>query len=318
MTNTLHSSGRAPLRAPAASRWTNLKDAISEKGWLIALLMPSLAIFLLGQVYPLSLSAYLSLVDFAVAKGPTPGGFVGAANYAAALNDAVFVDSVKITLTIALVATIVELILGLLLAYLLVGEHWWHRLSRTILIMPAMIAPVAVGTMWRMMLNSEAGIVSVGLRTLGVNPPNWFGEANSALAAVIGVGVWEQTPFVLLIYAAALSSLPTDPIRAAQIDGASRWQIARYIILPLLFPVTMIVLMFTVVDSLMLLDIIYTTTIGGPGFATHSLTLWIYSQGLRYFNVSYAAAMSWMLTALAGVTAVCLIWVRSRWLSANL
>lgn len=318
MINAPHSGGRAPLRAAAASRWTNLKHAIGEKGWLIALLMPSLAILLLGQAYPLLLSIYLSLVDFSVAKGPTPGGFVGAANYAAALDDAVFVSSVKITLTIALVATISELMAGLLVAYLLAGERWWHRLSRTILLMPAMIAPVAVGTMWRMMLNSEAGIVSVGLRALSVTPPNWFGEANSAMAGVIGVAVWEQTPFVMLIYAAAISSLPTAPILAAQVDGASRWQIARYIVLPLLFPATMIVLMFTVVDSLMLLDVIYTTTIGGPGFATHSMTLWIYFQGLRYFNVSYAAAMSWMLTALAGITAVCLIWVRSRWLSANL
>ena len=318
MKNVVQSDGRALPGTSPVSPWTVLKDQLGEKGLLIIFLVPALAVMILAQAYPLIYSLYLSFVDLALVKGPTPSGFVGLANYAAAFKDEVFVDSIRITFTFAFAATAMELVLGLALAYLLVGEHWWNRVSRTVLILPAVIAPIAVGTIWRMMLNSRAGIIAAGLAVLGIKSPNWLAGSDTALMAIIGIDIWQQTPFVLIIYSAALAALPTDPMRAAHVDGASRWQILRFIILPLLFPVTMIILMFRLIDSLMVLDIVYTTTYGGPGFATHTMTLWTYNQGLRYFNMSYAAALSWILTAFTSSIAVTLMWIRSRWLNARM
>ena len=94
---------------------------------------------------------------------------------------------------------------------------------------------------------------------------------------------------------AALAGLPDEPFQAAALDGATRWQAFRYMMLPLLWPVTPAPAHVPLIDSLLTLDLVVTTTFGGPGFRTHTLSFWIYQQGLRYFNISYAAATSWLL-----------------------
>lgn len=295
--------------------WTILKDEISEKGMLILFLLPALAFLLLAQGYPLIYSLYLSFIDFALAKSPIPGGYVGFANYSRALSDTVFQQAIRISLTFALFATAFEMVLGLLLAYFLVGEGFWIKIWRTILIMPMVIAPVAVGTMWRMLLNPRAGLVNYSLSLIGITAPNWLAAPNTAMAAIIWVDVWQWTPFVMVIYVAALSALPSDPIRAAEVDGASRWQIFRYIIFPLLVPVSMLTLMFRLIDTIMVLDIVYTLSFGGPGFSTHTMSFLIYQQGLRYFNISFASAMAWILLGMTLVVAIILIVIRNNWLA---
>jgi multiple sugar transport system permease protein len=294
------------------SRWTFLKDEISEKGMLVLFLVPALVFLLLAQGYPLVYSFYLSFIDFALAKSPVPGGVVGLANYTKALQDPVFQQAMRISLTFAVIATTIEVLLGLLLAYQLIGERFWTKVWRTILIMPMVIAPVAVGTMWRMLLNSRAGLVNYALSLIGIQAPNWLAAPNTALAAIIWVDVWQWTPFVMVIYVAALSALPVDPIRAAEVDGASRLQILRHIILPLLVPVSMLVIMFRLIDTIMVLDVVYTLSFGGPGFSTHTLSFLIYQQGLRYFNISYASAMAWILLTLTVLVAVVLIFIRNK------
>jgi ABC-type sugar transport system permease subunit len=306
------------LDEKTVSRWTIWKSEISERGPLVLFLVPALAFLLLAQGYPLIYSLYLSVIELELAKSPEPGGFVGATNYITAFQDPIFRQAFRTSLIFALAATTVEVLLGLLVAYLLVGERFWVRMWRTILIMPMVIAPVAVGTMWRMLLNSRAGLVNYALGWVGINAPEWLAGPNSALAAIIWVDIWEWTPFVIIIYVAALSALPTDPIRAAQVDGASRWQIFRYIVLPLLVPVTMLIIMFRLIDSIMVLDIVYTLTFGGPGFSTHTLSFWIYQQGLRYFNISKASAMAWILLITCMLVAVLLMWIRNRWLARRL
>ncbi len=119
-----------------------------------------------------------------------------------------------------------------------------------------------------------------------------------------------------MIFAAALSSLPSEVLKAAEVDGATPWQILRMVILPMLAPVGLLVVMFRLLDALLTLDIVFTTTFGGPGFATHTLSFWIYQQGLRYFNISYAAAISWAsLIGCMLLVAGLLVWRAriSRW-----
>ena len=101
------------------------------------------------------------------------------------------------------------------------------------------------------------------LSQIGIVGPDWLGNPGVSLLSLIIIDVWEWSPFVMVIYVAALSALPTEPFRAASVDGASRWQIFRHITLPLLLPVTLLVLMFRLIDTLLTLDIVYTTTYGG-------------------------------------------------------
>lgn len=294
------------------TRWEMIRDYLAENGMLILFLLPAVVVLVVTQGYPLGYSAYFSLRDWTLARSPQPGPYIGLDNYERAFDDTVFTDTVDTTIKFALAATFFEIIVGFTLAYLTVGETLWLQISRTILIMPMVIAPVAVGTMWRMMYSARAGLINHLLDQVGINGPDWLGDPSMALKSLIMVDVWEWSPFVMVIYAAALTSLPREPFRAATVDGASRWQIFRRITVPLLMPVTLLVLMFRLIDTLLTLDIVVTTTFGGPGFKTHTLSFWIYQQGLRYFNISYSAATSWIMLIGCLLVATVLLMVRQR------
>ena len=298
--------------AYSLSRWEIFRAQLGDKGVIFLFLIPAVFVLVVTQVYPLLYSAYFSLFDWTLARSPTPGAFVWFQNYGKAFNDQVFLQSAGTTAVFAIVATAFELFFGFLLAYLTVGEKFIVQFSRTILLMPMVIAPVAVGTMWRMMFSARAGLLNHLLDLVGIDGPDWLGDPSVALISLIIVDVWQWTPFVMIIYAAAITSLPAEPFRAAAVDGASRWQIFRHITLPLMVPVTLLIVMFRFIDALLTLDIVVTTTFGGPGFRTHTMSFWIYQQGLRYFNISYAAATSWLFLITCLLIAVVLLLLRRR------
>jgi len=293
-----------------------LESKVGERGILIAFIVPAVAIVVVAQFYPLLYSFYISLVDWTLSRSTEPGDFVGLANYTKMASDSVLLQAVGRTIWFGLASTAAQIVLGFILAYLTMGETLALRVARTILILPMVIAPVAVGTIWRMMLSARVGPVNQVLRNLGIPTPDWLGDPTLAMVSIVIIDVWEWTPFVFVIFAAALSSLPSEVLKAAEVDGATPWQILRMVILPMLAPVGLLVVMFRLLDALLTLDIVFTTTFGGPGFATHTLSFWIYQQGLRYFNISYAAAISWAsLIGCMLLVAGLLVWRAriSRW-----
>lgn len=286
----------APARAALPWRWTEALEArIGERGVLLLLLAPALLVLILAQGWPLAYSAYLSTVDWTLARSPVPRGFVGFGNYLRAASDSIFLGSIRTTVLFALGSTALQLSAGFALAWFTVGDGTRTRVLRTALLLPMVIAPVAVGTMWRMLLSARVGVVNRALELIGISGPDWLGEPTLALLSLMVIDAWEWTPFVMIVFAAAIAALPAEPLRAAAVDGASRWQIFRMIAVPMLLPVGVLIAMFRLVDALLTLDVVFTTTFGGPGYATHTLSFWIYQQGLRYFNISYAAATSWLL-----------------------
>jgi len=293
-----------------------LEQKIGERGILLAFILPAVAIVVVAQFYPLIYSFYISLVDWTLSRSTEPGDFVGLANYSKMATDGVLLQAVGRTIWFGLASTAAQIVIGFLLAYLTMGETLALRVARTILILPMVIAPVAVGTIWRMMLSARVGPVNQVLRNLGIPTPDWLGDPTLAMVSIVIIDVWEWTPFVFVIFAAALSSLPSEVLKAAEVDGATPWQILKMVILPMLAPVGLLVVMFRLLDALLTLDIVFTTTFGGPGFATHTLSFWIYQQGLRYFNISYAAAISWAsLIGCMLLVAGLLVWRAriSRW-----
>jgi ABC-type sugar transport system permease subunit len=298
----------------AVADW--LEQKIGERGILVAFMVPAIAIIVVAQFYPLLYSLYISFVDWTLTKSIEPGPLVGFANYTKMATDGVLQQTIGRTFLFAITSTAASVVLGFVLAYFTVGERPAVRVARTLLILPMVIAPVAVGTIWRMMLSARVGPINEVLRDIGLPAPDWLGDPGLAVTSIIIIDVWEWTPFVFVIFAAALSSLPAEVLRAAEVDGATPLQILFRIVLPMLAPVGLLVVMFRLLDALLTLDIVFTTTFGGPGFATHTLSFWIYQQGLRYFNISYAAAISWatMLGCLVLVGGL-LIWRAhiSRW-----
>ena len=285
--------------------------------WMAAFVVPALVIVLIVQLYPLLFSAYLATQDWTLTSSQTSEGFVGLQNFVKVLHNDVFRRAVRNSAIITGSAVIIEMVLGVALAYLASGDSWGMRVVRTILILPLVIAPVAAGTLWRMMLNSQMGLTNYLLGFIGIHGPDWLGTATWAPVAVIIVDVWMATPFVFLVVSAGLSGIPHELYESAALDGATRWQTFWRIDLPLLAPLLLLVLMFRMLESLLSLDSIYTLTLGGPGYATFTMTYYIYTLGLRSFNLGLAAAASWLFMAFAATALGFVFWLQRRWQTAQ-
>lgn len=306
-------AGRAALsvRPPQKAKQSRLLLSRKDRIFLVLAICPALAWLAFAQGYPLGYSLWLSFQNWSLAQSPTSQGFAGLSNFQQVLSDPVFRHSIVMTLLV--MATVpLELAIGLGLAYYAAGESRLVRVLRTTLLLPMVIAPIAVGALWRLMLTPNSGLLDSAFSGLGLAQPNWLGEPHLAMIAVLAIDAWEWIPFSLIIYTAALSHIDPDLIGAAAVDGASRAQVMRHVTLPLLAPATILIAIFRFVDALLVIDIVYSLTGGGPGFATNTVTLWVYNNGLRYFNLSEAAAASWLLLIADMLIALSLLWVRSR------
>jgi multiple sugar transport system permease protein len=176
--------------------------------------------------------------------------------------------------------------------------------------LPMVSTPVAVALIWVIMFNPSLGILNYFLTSLGLKPLLWLGHPRTVLPSLILMDTWKWTPFMVLIIHAGLQSLPLTPFEAARIDGASRWQVLRYITLPLLRSTIAVALMFRTMDSLKTFDTIYVMTEGGPNNASEILNIYTFQTGFKYFHIGYASALAVILIVF--VFAVNLLLVRFR------
>ncbi len=292
----------------ANSSWHRRHDV----PWLVLFVIPAFVIVVAVQFYPLAYSAFLSVQDWVLTESQVPKGFVGLDNFLKELSDEIFRRSVRNSILITGGALALEMFLGVCLAYLTIGSSWRMRSIRTLLILPMVIAPVAAGTLWRILLNSRAGLVNHLLSLVGIKGPEWLASSDWAIVSVILLDTWQWTPFVLLVVGAAIASIPDDLLEVAAIDGASRWKTFLYIELPLLMPLLLLTFVFRMLESLLSLDSIYSLTNGGPGFSTYTLTYYIYTLGLRSFDFGGAAASSWLFMIFATFSIGLVFWYQRK------
>lgn len=276
--------------------------AARDRRWIYIFLLPAALFVVFIQIVPLIYSLYISFQDWVLLQSREPQGFVGLDNYRQAFADPIFLQSIRFTLFLTFTTVPIQLILGTSLAYLLVGNNRFLQVSRAVLVLPMVVAPVAIGTLWRLLYNDTAGPINNRfLNYLGLEGPLWLGDTFWAKIAIVNVEIWQWTPFVFIVMSAAITMIPQDLLQAAQIDGASRWQIFYKIELPMLLPAFLLVIMFRTLESLLTLDSILSLTRGGPGSATLNLTYSIYNKGLREFNLGVASAQSWMFMILSSI-----------------
>lgn len=279
VTKTL-AAGRAP------------KKAMSDTWYSILLIAPAMVIILFFALFPLGYAIDLSFrhVDLTSAVGIGP--YVGLDNYRFALNDRIFWESTRRTLIFAVGAVSVEMVLGVAIAFLLNRLRWFKGIVRSLLILPIASAPAAVGLVWRYMYHPDFGVYNGILSALGLPEQNWLGDVRLAMPSVIVFDIWQWTPFVALIVLAGLQSLPKEPFEAAELDGASTWQVLRRLTFPMLAPVLTLVFALRSIDAIRLYDAILSLSHGGPGTATETLTYYLYRIGLKYFRLDHGSAIS--------------------------
>lgn len=268
------------------------KRAMSDTWYSILLITPAMLIIIFFALFPLSYAIDLSLrhVDLTSAVGIGP--FVGLDNYRFALNDKFFWQAARRTITFAVFAVSIEMVLGVAIAFLLNGLRWGRGVVRSLLILPLAAAPAAVGLVWRYMYHPDFGVYNAIVSAVGLSERNWLGNVHLAMPSVIVFDVWQWTPFVALIVLAGLQSLPKEPFEAAELDGASTWQVLRRLTFPMLAPVLTLVFVLRSIDAIRLYDAIVSLTHGGPGTATETLTYYLYRLGMKFFRLDQASAIS--------------------------
>jgi multiple sugar transport system permease protein len=280
---------------------------MSDTWYAVLLITPASIIIIFFALFPLFYAIMLSFrhVDLTSAVGIGP--YVGLDNYRFALNDRIFWESTRRTLTFAIGAVSIEMVFGVAIAFVLNGLRWFKGIVRSLLILPIASAPAAVGLVWRYMYHPDFGVYNGILATLGLPEQNWLGDVRLAMPSVIIFDIWQWTPFVALIVLAGLQSLPREPFEAAELDGASTWRVLRRLTFPMLAPVLTLVFVLRSIDAIRLYDAILSLSHGGPGTATETLTYYLYRISLKYFRLDIGSAIALLfLYATVVFTAVAL------------
>jgi multiple sugar transport system permease protein len=270
------------------------------------IMLPSLFL-LAGMIYPTAIGIYYSFTNYNL-QFPDRFAFIGLTNYTDLLTDATFWHSFRLTIgyTAALVA--LQLVLGIGIAMLLNQDVRGRIFFRSIILMPLMLPPVIGALMWKVMMSAgRSGVLNYFLNQLGIESIGWIGSTTWALPSVMIIDLWISTPFFVLIIMAGLQSLPTEPYEAAIVDGATPGQVFVYITLPLLKPFIILGCTFRVIDALKVFDIIYATTMGGPGESTLSLHIDGFFNYVRWNFLGYAMSIIVALVILVFVSSRVLI-----------
>lgn len=221
-----------------------------------------------------------------------PGEFVGFENYEKAFRNENFMRSLVTTGIYLILALPLQIILGFAIAFFLNAEWRGRGIVRALFLIPMVIIPVVSGGTWKMLLDPLFGVVSWLLSIVGLPSPNWFGDPAWAMLSIVLIDTWRSTPFVVLIAAAALLSLPKDIYEAAQVDGANWWRQLWSISLPLLTPIIAATFIVRWLGAVKMFDIVVATTKGGPGQSTNVVNLYIYQQAFQSLKFPESAAMA--------------------------
>ncbi|HHY46504.1 MAG TPA: sugar ABC transporter permease [Firmicutes bacterium] len=273
---------------------------VAERKLAIYLLALPIAFLLSVTVYPLLHTISLSVHDFRT------GAFVGTQNFLRAFNDPALVASVRVTVIYVCVAVLSEAVLGLLAAVVInrsVSSPLLRGLIYSVMIVPMVTPSVAAGVIARLIYIPGYGILNYVLRAAGIISRDvlWLSTPSSAMFCVLSVDIWQWTPFVFLVLFAGLTAVPRDIVEAALVDGASGVELFRYVELPFLKNLLLMVVMFRFADTFRVFDHVMALTGGGPGSATEFLSVYLYRIAFKFWNLNYAAAIAIFVVIVASI-----------------
>ncbi|MGD0266610.1 MAG: sugar ABC transporter permease [Candidatus Methylomirabilota bacterium] len=272
--------------------------------------LPAVVVVFVLMVFPVFYTVYMSLHSW-FASSLTSPEFIGLQNFKRAFTqDERFRNAIWLTVYFTILATTLQLVLGIALALLLNRPFRGKGFFRSIFLMPMVATPVAIALVWMMMYNPTLGVMNYLVGLVGLGPYKWVSDVRFVIPALAVVDTWEWTPLITLITLAGLATLPLEPYESALIDGATPAQMFWRITLPLLRPTIVVALLFRSIDCLKTFDIIYVMTAGGPGFASETLNVYTFQVGLFYFHIGYACSLLVILFAL--VLGVSLILIKVR------
>lgn len=301
LTQASEAQGSAPLRRGRRRR-----------GTAILAILPFVLFVAFFAAFPLAEVLRLSLSNTAIVDGTFVSELSGFENYSRVLNDPRAWNSLRVTAIFILATVGGTLVLGLALALLVDRAVWLMGIARSMLIWPAIVAPVVVSLMWLLLFSPTVGGVNKVSRTLGLSEQAWLNTESGALTIAILVDIWHWTPIVFLFIYTALQALSSDILEAARVDGADEGAVLRYIILPLLKPALATAALIRLVQGVKAFDEIYLLTKGGPNDATMLASLHIRNMFFDRLDFGYASALAVIVVLTVLILVAVFTFVRSR------
>ena len=286
-------------RVVAKPAW-RLRDLSESSHWAYYLLLPSLLLVAAVAVYPVASGVWLSFQRYNLLRTPIPS-FAGLYQYVSLWTDSVFWTAVRNTLVWVTVGAASQFLLGMVTALALNRPRLRViSLLRIGLLLPWLMPTVVAGHMWSLLLDSRLGVVNDLLVRLGFlhSYVAWFAQAETAMGAVLVVDLWKNFPFFTLLLLAGLQGVPDELYEAAEVDGANAWYRFWRITLPLLTPVIVAAVILRVIGLVNSPDLMIILTHGGPGLATHVLSLLAFNNAYTGFDFGAAAAIATVMLVL--------------------
>ena len=276
--------GRRRLRALARTRWV----------WLFV--VPALAFYVFVTVVP---GVRGSIQAFTSASGNSSGQFVGVSNFTKLFSDSIASSAIIHTLIIAASVTVLQNLIGLLLALGVNSKIKSRRILSAAFFAPAVVMPIVVAYLWQYIYTPGGAASSIAKSVGWTNSPDWLGDSRVALWSIIAVVVWQFSGYSMIIFLAGLQSVPSEVLEAAGVDRAGPVRTLFSIKLPLLGQALLVATMLTLVNSLKMFDLVWVMTQGGPGDATQTLSTLVFQDAFAYNEYGYADAIALLLTVIA-------------------
>jgi len=292
--------------APRAARPGFL--ARRRRSYLLFVL-PALVVVGAVIIFPWAFTVWMSAFDWKIGS---VAHFVGFDNYAQLATNKRFLESILHTFYFTLLAVVFPLILGTIAALIFHREFPLRGMLRSVFTMPMMATPVAVALVWTMMFHPQQGVLNYLLSLVGLPPSLWVYSPTWVIPSLVLVEIWHWTPLIMLIVLGGLAALPSEPYESARLDGASEWQLFRYITLPLLAPFLIVAAVIRTIDALKAFDTIYVISQGGPGTASETINLYLYLQAFAFYNVGNASAVVVVFFVIILALALLLLHVREK------
>lgn len=258
----------------------------------IIFVFPLLFFLTVYWIIPSLSSLYFSLTNYSVVLKTK---WVGLSNFGRLFEDVLFWRSLKNSAYFTLGNIPLSIASGLLVAMTVNSAIRFRNAFRVIFYLPVVTSSIALSMVWLWLLDPHFGLVNAFLGVFGVPPQQWLQSTRQAMPSIVIMSVWGGVGSTMIIFLAGLQGIPDSLYEAAEVDGANRWQSFFFITLPSLQPVTLYLLVTSIIGSFQIFGPIYAMTDGGPAFATTTIVHQIYINGFRYFNMGYAAAQSWVL-----------------------
>jgi len=270
---------------------------------------PALVVVGAVIIFPWLFTVWMSAFDWKIGS---VAHFVGLDNYSGLAKNQRFLEAILHTFYFTALAVVVPLFLGLVAALIFHREFPFRGVLRGIFTMPMMATPVAVALVWTMMFHPQQGVLNYLLSLFGLPPSLWVYSPTWVIPSLVLVEIWHWTPLVMLIVLGGLAALPTEPYESARLDGATEWQLFRYITLPLIAPFLIVAAVIRTIDALKAFDTIYVISQGGPGTASETINIYLYLQAFAFYNVGNASAVVVVFFVVILALALLLLYVRQR------